>query len=168
MNTHPLDDSHQTMEHRRQSRRNSRVSSILESVDDEVRQTDTHSVDWELPIAHYEHFVPTVNCHSPIEDSHELHPPSPLLHEVVRETCPHITPSLERHISCCARKTPDGGVECPTVSCTKSQDNCCIRSESIQGETPILSVAHPHRHHQTCEAVGIMPPLCDSWESEVP
>lgn len=176
-NTHPLDNSHQTMEHRRQSRRNSRVSSILESVDDDVRHTDTHAVDWELPIAHYEHFLPTVDCHSPIEDSHECHPPSPLSHEIVQETRPHITPSLGRHISwpaeaqmphCvhCAKRTPAGGLESQTISYTKSQDDCCIRSEVVQGETPILSVAHPHRHHQTCEAVGIMPPLWDSLESE--
>ena len=169
--------THQMTEPRRRSRRDSRVSDILESVHDEIRHTDTHAVDRKSPITHHKHFVSTAECHSPIEDGHECHPPSPLLHEAVRKTRPHITPSLEGHISwpaeaqmphCvhCAKGTPAGDRASPTVSCTKSQDDCCTGSEAIQGQTPILSVAHPHRHHQTCEAVGIMPPLWDSWESE--
>ena len=170
------------MEHRRLSRRNSRVATILESTDD-LRDIETHAVDWKLPITLHEHFVTTAECHSPIEETHECHSPSPLLHEIVRETPQAISSSGMVHVSwpteaqmphcvhCMhyARGTPLNEMESPPISCTKSRDDCCIPSETLQRETPIISVAHPDRHHNsTCEAVGYIPPPWDLWESESP
>jgi hypothetical protein len=183
MSSHsPVRQSQDAMEHRHPLRRNSRVATILESTDD-LRDIETHAVDWKLPITHHKYFVTTAECQSPTDETYECHPPSPLLHELIQETPQDVSPSGKVHVSWpieaqmphyvhgvhCARRAPVSEIESPPISCTKSRDDCYVPSEVHRRGTPVLSMAHPRRpHHSACEAVGYMPPMWYSWESESP
>lgn len=102
---------------------------ILESTDD-LSDIDLHVVDWKLPPTHHDY-----SCllgpggHSPIDETHECHDPSPLMHEM--------------------EETQDvGNWGVPVRS-----RNCCM-SDGQEAET--LSPNHP-RHHQRRAAVGYVP-----------